>query len=416
MLKWIRDTKWLPETLIAAALFLILGGVDLLNYEPIALLGTFSLVLSVFAFRRAPWFAAPLIAIGIALQIWLGNFPLASSLAMFVSVWLQAAFANAAVRTTTVLVALLGGLALVWFTVFESAYSVNFEANNISWLVLIFGVLLAFALNAMAFSLGRLAMLSATHIGTDADRAHLVHVQAKLGLEVARQTERISIARDLTELLVQRVSAVVSLSEGGSFAVKTQPESAERVMSKVLQSARAAQVELRRLYDMLHEEHALTAAPPKLSDVEQLVVSMRSLGYNAKISVDGIPYAVDEGAELCIFKIVLEGLENVKKHAVAGTDVTVDFFWTQDGLQVLIKDNGIETARRSNAPEFESLSSGYTAEDDLNALVEKVHGATLAVLNERAAIYEGTIEATRVPGVGFTLSALFPHLRAVAGK
>jgi signal transduction histidine kinase len=65
---------------------------------------------------------------------------------------------------------------------------------------------------------------------------------------------------------------------------------------------------------------------------------------------------------------------------------------------------------------LDDLQSGYTAEDDIRALVETIKGAGLTAMRERASLYGGSIEATRVPGVGFTVSAIFPHLHALAGK
>jgi hypothetical protein len=49
-------------------------------------------------------------------------------------------------------------------------------------------------------------------------------------------------------------------------------------------------------------------------------------------------------------------------------------------------------------------------------LVFEFDGATLAALKDRAAIYGGRIEATKVPGVGFTLSAIFPNLKSLAAE
>jgi signal transduction histidine kinase len=112
---------------------------------------------------------------------------------------------------------------------------------------------------------------------------------------------------------------------------------------------------------------------------------------------------------------VFEALENVKKNSVIGADVTVDFYWTAEGLQVLVKDNGIEAARRTKASTVEDLAS-YTVEDDVDALIKPITGATLNAIKERASLYEGNIEVTKVPGVGFTLSAMFPHMKAVAGE
>lgn len=414
MIKWIRASEWLPEFLIFASLFLIGSGADLLIHQPIAVLPGALFAGTIFFTRRVEFLAPVLIVAATMLQIWLQTFPLLTDLATLIVVFLQAALASKVYRTITVLVSVFSSFTWITFALVEGFGASAFNLRGINWFTFVLAFLVAAAVNAVAFSLGRLLIIRSIHVGTDFDRAKMLHKQAHLSVEVARQTERLGIARDLTDLLVQRISAVVSLAEGATFAMKADPEAGPRTIQKVLDSAKSAQVELRRLYDMLHEDRALSAAPPRIEDIEPLVLAMRELGFHASLSVDGKPYPIEEGAHLCVYKIVLEALENVKKHTVVGTEVTVDFFWTEEGLQVLIKDNGIETDRRTSAPDLQN-SSAYTAEQDFDALVEKIDGATLSVLSERAALYEGTIEATRVPGVGFTLSALFPHLKAVAG-
>jgi signal transduction histidine kinase len=91
----------------------------------------------------------------------------------------------------------------------------------------------------------------------------------------------------------------------------------------------------------------------------------------------------------------------------------VDFSWVEDGLQVLVKDNGIEVANRDLA-DIELGEVGYTVEDDLKALVEPISGPGFTAMRERAAIYGGSVDVTKVPGVGFTVSAIFPRLREFA--
>jgi signal transduction histidine kinase len=105
-------------------------------------------------------------------------------------------------------------------------------------------------------------------------------------------------------------------------------------------------------------------------------------------------------------------MRNVRTHAPSGSDVTIDFSWVDHGVQVLVKDNGIEVANRSTT--LDGLTDGYTAADDLKSLVEPISGASLTGMRERAALYGGRVEATRVPGVGFTVSAIFPNLRELA--
>ncbi|MEY4349205.1 MAG: hypothetical protein RL719_502 [Actinomycetota bacterium] len=420
MLRWIRETNWLPEILLFLTSFTLLGGIDLILNKPISLVaGVF--YCSAILFIRAFSFLSPVaLLLGLGFQEFFQLNPLVSTFVGLLVVFLQAALSKRSAALTTLAVTTATQIFLTWRVAFGSAHvlqdvgiALNGESTRTT--LFLYALIPALSLNALAWLLGRLLITRLTYVGTEFDRAKVLHRQARLGIEVSKQTERIGIARDLTDLLVQRISAVVSLAEGGLYAAKADINAAVRSMERIASSARDSQSELRRLYDLLHEEHALESAPPRLEDLEPLVISMRELGYNATIKVDGIPYDLNEGSELCIFKIVFEALENVKKNTPIGTDVSVDFFWTAEGLQVLVKDNGIEIQRRMEAPDAGVLE-GYTAEDDLKSLVEEIDGATISTLRERAALYEGTVDATRVAGVGFTISALFPHLKAIAGR
>lgn len=420
MLRWIRETNWLPEVLLFLTSFAILGGLDVIFNGAISLVPAVFSCASLIFIRQYMYLSPVALIIGLVLQELFELNPLVSTFVGFFTVFLQAAFASRTYRLVTLSVSTATQVFLTWRVAFGSAkvledlsISLNNESARLAFFT--FALLSVVSLNILAWLLGRLLITRLTHVGTEFDRANILHRQARLGLEVSKQTERIGIARDLTDLLVQRISAVVSLAEGGLYAAKADINAAVRSMERISASARDSQSELRRLYDLLHEEHSLESAPPRIEDLAPLVISMRELGYNATVNVDGQPFDLNEGSELCIFKIVFESLENVKKNTPIGTDVAVDFFWTQDGLQVLVKDNGIETQRRMAAPDA-SVLEGYTVEDDLKSLVEEINGATISTLRERAALYEGTVDATRVAGVGFTISALFPHLKAVAGR
>jgi signal transduction histidine kinase len=211
------------------------------------------------------------------------------------------------------------------------------------------------------------------------------------------------------------VTAVISQAEGGSYAAKADTSSALRSLDRITVSARAAHAELRRLFDMLNKTHKVSAAPPGIDELQNLAITYREFGYGVSITHVGDRFEISEGAGLAVYRIVFDALENVKKHCTVGTNVSIDFSWVSEGMQVLIKDNGIETSRKNELP-IESEDSGYTAKDDIRALVETIKGAGLTAMRERAALYGGSLEATRVPGVGFTVSAIFPHLRNLAGQ
>jgi signal transduction histidine kinase len=247
-------------------------------------------------------------------------------------------------------------------------------------------------------------------VGTSFDRAVAERTQAKLALEVAEQNERFEIARDISELVIQRVSATISIAEGGLYAVQSEPAAATRVLQQTTDSARSAHSELRRLFDMLNKLKQVSAAPPKLDDLEPLIVAYRELGFNINLRHEGPRFELSEGAELAIYRIAFDALENVRKHAPVATDVTVDFSWTDAGLQLLVKDNGTEVANRG----LSIAEIAYSAEEDRKALTETIRGAGITAMSERAALYQGSVEATRVPGVGFTVSAIFPRLKELS--
>lgn len=420
MIKWFLQREWLSVTIVGSIAIAIFGLIDFLIQGPTAIGPAVLISASLFFSRRWPWIGTSLVAIGTIWQIFTVAAPMVSGAASALSLLLVAAFASSLWRQIAVIVTNTLGIWVVWQTTFGATevlreFGVSLTGENAIWLSFLIGSTAVVAVNSLSWILGRFLITRDTYVGTSLDRAVITHNQAKLSLDVATARERLGIVKDLTDLLIQRISAVVSLAEGAKFASKRDPDSAMRSIDRIEHSAKSAQSELRKLYDLIQKNAELSAAPPDIEDLSALIVSMRELGYNANLNVDGDPFSINEGAELCIYRIVFEALENVKKNSGPGTDLTVDFYWTSEGLQVLVKDNGIEAARRANVSTIEDIS-GYTVDDDVDALVKPVTGSTLNSLRERAALYEGTIEVTRVPGVGFTLSAMFPQLKAVAGE
>jgi signal transduction histidine kinase len=408
MIRWILDRKWLSISLYAAVLFCISGGIELLNQNFFGLVFSFTIAVALFASRKFTWVALPLIPISSYLMVWGSNNVELSVAVIAIVVFAVALFGNRVQRTFLVSASVLASLVLGFTLGYLKADTEFLRAKGLIQVVGFVG--LSFAL---AQALGRLTFIRVEHIGSPLDKAQASITSGRLRLEIAKQNERLEIAKDLSELLVQRISAVVSVTEGGRYAVSSDPSAATRILERSHEAGRAAQAELRRLYDYLNSAIISDVASFKISDLTDLAVAYRELGYNTVISQQGESFALNEGMELCVYKIVFEALKNVRKHAPIGTEIGVDFLWVEDGLQILIKDNGIEVTNRQKAGLGE-LVEGYGVEDDLESLVSEFDGATLAALRDRAAIYKGRIEANKVAGVGFTLSAIFPNLKSLA--
>jgi len=415
LISWISKQKWQSSALISTFSLLLVGGLELFVSGESSIWVSFVLALAVLFAEVLPWLATALVAAAAIAAISLDAKPGAGLLIVLIFLVLVSTFATKWQRNVALFITLALGLALTINTVFVSPHLLRdfglFSLTDSARIALFaVSLLMSSALATLAWLVGRLLATRSTHVGTSFDRAVAQRTQARLALEIAEQNERFEIARDISELVIQRVSATISIAEGGVYAVQADASSASRILQQATDSARSAHSELRRLFDMLNKLKQVTAAPPKLDDLEVLVIAYRELGFNLNLRHEGPRFQLSEGAELAVYRIAFDALENIRKHAPSGTDVTIDFSWTDHGMQLLVKDNGIETANRGlNLQEL-----AYTVEEDRKALTETIRGAGITAMSERAALYQGSVEATRVPGVGFTISAIFPKLKELS--
>lgn len=417
-MRWILDRNWFSFSLFSGVIFLFSAGSELLNQNYLGLVVSTVLGCGLFFVRKLPGISVGSVLVATILATTISSVVVLSLLEVSVIVFAISFFADRNLRLFAQISVLLAAIFAGWqmgyqnkFVVLIQDISSTVDATRLNSLCVCFA--LVFFIYLASMSLGRIVFLRYQHVGSPEDMAYANIRASKLGLEIAKQNERLEIAKDLSELLVQKISAVVSVTEGGRYAIASDPKSAERVLERSYDAGRAAQAELRRLYDYLNSAIISDVASYKISDLHELTVSYRELGYNAVLSEQGNSFPLNEGMELCVYKIVFEALQNVKKHTLIGTEIGIDFLWVEDGLQILVKDNGIEVRNRLRQGLGEAVD-GYTAEEDLDTLVTEFDGATLAALRDRAAIYKGRIEASKVAGVGFTLSAIFPDLKALA--
>ena len=418
MIRWLFHHRWLPISVISGAIFLVTAGFELLNSNILGLIPAFVGAGAVFLSKRFSWYSIGVLPVASYLIISNSVAPLAYLVTFFAVVFLNAFFGTRNQRITLMILGIVSAGILAAFFGYSGTllqvllgFQSESELTKVNSLLIVFFVVGNSA--AVAYVLGRIVFIRLRHIGSPLDIAQSTIKANELQLEISKQNERLEIAKDLSEQLVQRVSAVVSISEGGRYSIVADPDSAGRVLERTYDAGRAAQAELRRLYDYLNSAIVSDVESFRISDLEELAVAYRELGFNTVIAQQGQDFSLNDGMELCVYKIVFEALKNVSKHAPIGTDVDIDFLWVEDGLQVLVKDNGVEVANRLKR-NIGELVEDYSVQDDLEGLVTEFDGATLSALRDRAAIYKGRIEATKVPGVGFTLSAIFPNLKSHA--
>ena len=232
-------------------------------------------------------------------------------------------------------------------------------------------------------------------------------------LDLAEQAGRFRIIGDLGDVAIQSVSRLVSQAEGVRYAAEADPAAAVRSVGALETTARDALGDLRRLQAVAREAQDASLPQPSLHSARDLFRVLRDAGLAVAFTENGERFELRQGAELAVFRILQTSLENALKHGGPGTNASVAFSWTADGLQVSVEDDGIRAAARRLGLDRAGVdqATAYTIADDVRALTDHYEGAGIIEMRERAALFGGTLNAQTIPGVGFTLSVVFPALR-----
>jgi signal transduction histidine kinase len=211
----------------------------------------------------------------------------------------------------------------------------------------------------------------------------------------AVQEERARIARELHDVVAHSVSVMV-VQAGGVRRLLRDDQAREReALLVVEQIGRSALTEMRRMLGVLRTEGE-TATPaltpqPGLAYLDRLLDQVRQAGLDVDLHVVGEPRTMPQGVDLSAYRIVQEGLTNALKHAGGGrADVTVRYGETSVELEVA--DDGL------GAPEEDGMGHG------------------LVGMQERVALYGGTLEAGPRDEGGYLLRAMLPWDGAAAAQ
>ena len=414
MFLWIRDQKWLPTLYLSLIVLFIFGGFDFFWQGPKALICALTIAASVLLSRAFPWIAIGLMVLGLLLPTFIGLQPQFSQLGSVITLLVIAGFGNRLQRV--VAFAFNASVAIGVYVTYvallspnKNLYGIQLPSDAAKVAVGLSGFVALLAIIANAWLIGRNIFTRITHVGNEADLAHLESQLTIAQLNVAEQDKRFGIARDITDLLVEKVSATLVSVESSSYALKADPSAAGRLFESIGKYVKDAFGEIRRLSDLLNIQDSSNLALPGLRDLNKLFVTYRELGFSVNFRENGTPVELVDNAALVIYRIVSETLSNVRQHAPSNTGVDVDFIWTDRALQILIKDNGEETARSISQDK-----TGYTVDDDQQALTQRPTGIGLSALADMVKLYDATIEFARVPGVGFKVSAAFPDVMKYA--
>ena len=227
-------------------------------------------------------------------------------------------------------------------------------------------------------------------LGTLRERAENAEREQAARVAQARTSERTRIAREMHDVLAHRISTVTM--HAGALTFREDLTAAQmRATAEVIQdNARQALVELREVLGLLREDPG-DAAPerpqPDASDLDDLISEARVTGLRVSSAVEVDTATVPPTTGRTAYRIVQEGLTNVRKHATH-TAVSVDVTGRPgDGLEVVVRNK---------------LPLGRPAHD------LPPSGLGLIGLRERVELAGGRLEREVTSDRDFVLSAWLP--------
>jgi len=210
----------------------------------------------------------------------------------------------------------------------------------------------------------------------------------------AQEDERKRISADLHDSVTQwlvgasyRIQVCNSLlAESGNGKVHEELVEVENTMDQSLK-------ELRRVMRGLH--------PPALKElglsqtIKQLMEQVGTTGVSTSFNTTGVPCRLHSSAEITIYRIVQEALNNIQKHSDA-TDVEVQLHFRDGDVLVEIMDNG----------------RGFDISKTLDRAIS-VGSLGLLGMSQRADAIGATLKIDSRPGVGTSIVLRCPILTYV---
>jgi signal transduction histidine kinase len=295
--------------------------------------------------------------------------------------------ANEPRRRAMVAAALTAGGVLVSFAAYAAFDSIYGWTANLSVTYLSFG---------LAWLIGDNLRVRRAYTRQLEERAVQLEREHEEQAALAVSQERAHIARELHDVVAHHVSVMVVQAAGARRVVDKDPGAAREALEAVELAGRTALDEMRRMLEVLRTDEAGVGPQPGLGELERLVGQVRETGLPVELTVEGRDRTLPGGMDLAAYRIIQEALTNTVKHAGRATaNVTVRY--EPEALDIAVTDDGRGAAA--------ALLVGS---------VQGGHG--LIGMQERVALYEGTLETGPVFPGGYRVHARFPLEPAERGS
>lgn len=255
----------------------------------------------------------------------------------------------------------------------------------------LYPVFLAAASVAACWIYGDLRRTRANFVTELEERAVRLATERDQQAVIAAAAERQRIAREMHDVVAHSLSVIVVQADGGRYAAERDPDAARRVLATIASTGREALAEMRRLLGLLRSGEGKTDLTPQpgAGEIAALVDSVRASGMAVTFESDGSAGNVDYGTGLTLYRIVQEGLTNIRKHGGPRAQAVVRLVFDPRNVTVAVVDDGRGAAV--------SPADGPA-------------GQGLIGMRERVELHGGTLLTRPAAGGGFEVMATLPRL------
>jgi signal transduction histidine kinase len=230
------------------------------------------------------------------------------------------------------LVGSVGFVGAMFFAVWQPS-----SGDDSFWLVLSINAIAAAAMISWGLYVGSRREL----VWTLRHRAERAEAEQELRVSQARANERARIAREMHDVLAHRISQVSMHAGALAFREDLTPDEVRTSAAVIREKAHEALTDLRGVLGVLRgaDGEPALAPQPTYADLGELVEEARRGGLQVDLR-DRVSAAaeVPDVVGRTVYRIVQEGITNVRKHA-PGTLLTVELSGSpEDGVDVLMKN------------------------------------------------------------------------------
>ncbi|WP_091229464.1 sensor histidine kinase [Microbacterium sp. 3J1] len=212
------------------------------------------------------------------------------------------------------------------------------------------------------------------------ERAEQLRRERDQEADLAAAAERERISREMHDVIAHSLSVMIAVADGAQATAESRPDESRRAIGRVAETGRRTLAEMRRLLTAVRGEDTSrsSSARPGIDQIPALVEEFRAAGLPVRLERTG---TLDEEAVvgLTIYRIVQESLTNTLRHARDVREVVVRLTVTDRDVSIVVEDR--------SAPAAPPLDPGRG----------------LVGIRERAAFYDGSVDAGPRPGGGWRI-------------